>query len=208
MAELEDLYSRFNSLERLIAPKEAEIQGLKNEVAIVEAATDDERTRIRNDKLKLTEAQAQIRDLENKLASAREQRVTIEAEIARSQKVIADNEKAITDARSKIKSIEDEIRRLQNTADELRGKFSDLEVEVERIRTEISLAETKAENYRQQIANLNARIDVERGNLVQPDLDNINAMIASLKRAIPTVQGEIDRHYYYCYGAGVEEKAV
>lgn len=27
-------------------------------------------------------------------------------------------------------------------------------------------------------------------------------MIASLKRSIPTVQGEIDRHYYYCYGEG------
>ena len=27
-------------------------------------------------------------------------------------------------------------------------------------------------------------------------------MIATLKRLIPTVQGEIDRHYYYCYGEG------
>jgi len=33
-------------------------------------------------------------------------------------------------------------------------------------------------------------------------------MIASLKRAIPTVQQEIDRHYYYCYGAGVQEQQV
>lgn len=31
-------------------------------------------------------------------------------------------------------------------------------------------------------------------------------MIASLKRMIPTVQGEIDRHYYYCYGAGAQER--
>ena len=27
-------------------------------------------------------------------------------------------------------------------------------------------------------------------------------MIATLKRLIPTAQSEIDRHYYYCYGAG------
>lgn len=30
-------------------------------------------------------------------------------------------------------------------------------------------------------------------------------MIATLKRLIPSVQKEIDRHYYYCYGEGVKE---
>ena len=30
-------------------------------------------------------------------------------------------------------------------------------------------------------------------------------MIATLKGFIPTVQGEIDRHYYYCYGDGAVE---
>lgn len=27
-------------------------------------------------------------------------------------------------------------------------------------------------------------------------------MIATLKRSIPAIQSEIDRHYYYCYGEG------
>lgn len=30
-------------------------------------------------------------------------------------------------------------------------------------------------------------------------------MISTLKRVIPSVQSEIDRHYYYCYGEGVKE---
>ena len=78
----------------------------------------------------------------------------------------------------------------------------DLEIEVERLRTEISIAEQKADTYRKDIANLQSRIDVEKTRLAHPELDGINDMIAALKRMIPTVQGEIDRHYYYCYGAG------
>ena len=48
------------------------------------------------------------------------------------------------------------------------------------------------------------RIDTERGRIRQPELDNLNDMIATLERMIPSVQSEIDRHYYYCYGDGVQ----
>ena len=50
------------------------------------------------------------------------------------------------------------------------------------------------------------RIDTERARIREPELDNLNQMIATLKRMIPTVQSEIDRHYYYCYGEGVQEE--
>lgn len=71
LADLENSYAKFNALEREIAPKDAQVAGFKSEIAIIERANDDERTRIATDKLKLTEAQALIRDLETRLAAAR-----------------------------------------------------------------------------------------------------------------------------------------
>lgn len=80
-----------------------------------------------------------------------------------------------------------------------------MEIEVERLRTDIAVAEAKADNYRGQIRDLEARINNEKKKL-QPDaLDDLNEMIATLKGFIPSVQAEIDRHYYYCYGEGAVE---
>lgn len=148
LTQLEDLYSRFNAVEREVAPKEAEVAGIKREIDIINAASDEERNRISNDRIKLTEAQALIRDLENRLADAREQRTTIEAAILRAEATISSDSAKITDARAKIKALEAEIRSLQDKSDGLRAQYSDIEIEVERLRVEISIAETKAENYR------------------------------------------------------------
>lgn len=205
VAQLEDLYSRFNAVEREVAPREAEVAGIKKEVDLINAASDEERNRITNDKIKLTEAQALIRDLENRLAAAREQRTTIELAISRAEASIAADSTKIADARAKIKALEAEIRSLQGRSDELRGQYSDIEIEVERLRVEISIAETKAETYRNQIADLQAKIEIQRNNLVQPELTAINDMIATLQTSIPNIQKEIDRHYYYCYGGGAQE---
>ena len=93
VAELETLYRRFNAVEREIAPKQAEVEGLKQEVKIINAASDAERNRINNDRLKLTETQARIRDLENRLAAARDQRAAVLANIANSESIISKNNK-------------------------------------------------------------------------------------------------------------------
>lgn len=70
----------------------------------------------------------------------------------------------------------------------MRGRYSDLEIEVERLRTEIAIAEAKADGYRAQIAEYRDRIAKEEQRQYQPELDSINEMIATLKRAIPSVQ--------------------
>lgn len=154
VSALEDLYKQFNAVEFEIAPKEATLSGLKNEVRIINDASDAERNRINNDKLKLTEAQAQIRDLESRLAVARDQRAALQASIKNSQAIIASNDKKISDARDKIDILEGEIIKLTVEVDGLRGKYSDLEVEVERLRTEISIAQAKADQYRADISVL------------------------------------------------------
>ena len=74
------------------------------------------------------------------------------------------------------------------------------------MRTEIAIAETKAQNYRDDIADLQMRIDTERARIRQPELDSLNEMISTLQRIVPSVQSEIDRHYYYCYGEGVQQE--
>lgn len=101
--------------------------------------------------------------------------------------------------------MESEISRLRDEVDRLRARFNDLEIETERLRTDIAIAESKADRYRTQIRDLEARVNVENKKLRNSDLDDLNDMINTLNRFIPTVQAEIDRHYYYCYGPGSVE---
>lgn len=75
-------------------------------------------------------------------------------------------------------------------------------MKVGRLRTEISVAETKKAKLLKDIADYQDRIDFEKKKNVTTDLTKLNAMIDNLKRIIPTVESEVDRHYYYCFGDG------
>ena len=63
-----------------------------------------------------------------------------------------------------------------------------MEVKVERLRTDISVAQNKADRYRTQIRDFQRRIDEETKKTSTDDLDDLNDMIETLKRFIPTVQ--------------------
>ena len=58
-------------MEANIAPNEAKIAGYEKEISILTASSDAERNRIANDRLRLTEIESLIRDLEAQLAEAR-----------------------------------------------------------------------------------------------------------------------------------------
>ena len=68
--ELEKCYQDFNAVESQIAPNEARVAGYEKEIEILMKSSDEERNRIANDRLKLTEVEALIRDLRNKLTNA------------------------------------------------------------------------------------------------------------------------------------------
>lgn len=164
------------------------------------ASSDAERNRIANDRLRLTEIESNIRSLESELADARNRESALNASIKKSTDAIARNDDRVRDLRDRIRALEDEIRRLRDEIDRTRAKYNDLEVKVERLRNDLAVANAKADRYRDQIRDLNARIAAQRKNTSTDDLEDLNEMIETLKKFIPRVQSEIDRHYYYCYG--------
>ena len=202
VAQLEPLYKQFNEVESQIAPNEARVAGYEKEISILQNANNEERNRIANDRLKLTETEARIRDLQNQLNAARDTQAALQASIAKSQALIAANDKKIADARAAIDQLEATIRRLRDQADAIRAKITELEIRVERVRTDISVALAKDDQFAKQIADLKARRAVEESKLVDKDLDSLLEMVATLTRILPSVQMEIDRQYYYCYGEG------
>ena len=202
IAQLEPLYKQFNEVESQIAPNEARVAGFEREIEILQKSNDEERNRINNDNLKLIETQARIRDLQNQLNTARDTQAALEASIARSTALIAENNAKIAAARASIDDLEATIRRLRDQADAIRAKITELEVRVERVRTDISVAQAKDDQLADQIADLKNRIAVEETKLVDGDLANLLDMVETLTRILPTVQMEIDRQYYFCYGDG------
>ena len=93
--ELEDVYNRFNAVEAEIPPREAQVAGYEKEIRILTKSSDAERNRIAQEKLRLTETEALIRDLENQLRNARNRKEALEASIKKSEWVIAENDKKI-----------------------------------------------------------------------------------------------------------------
>lgn len=138
--------------------------------------------------------------MESQLADARNREAALNASISKSNDAIARNNQRVKDLRAQIAALENEVSRLRDELDRTRAKYNDLEIKVERLRTDLNVANSKADNYRAQIRDLEGRIAEERRKTPTDDLDDLNSMIAALKKFIPTIQGEIDRHYYYCYG--------
>lgn len=145
-----------------------------------------------------------LRDLENQLRAAKDRKNALEASIKRSEGVIAENDKRVADARDKIRQLDKEIDDLQDKANALRSKFTELEIKVERLRTDIAVAEEKEDNINAEIDRNTNKINFEKKKIAQDELDDLTRMIEDLKALVPSVEEEIDRHYYYCYGEGVD----
>lgn len=205
IALLETVYAQFNQVESQIAPNEAKVAGYEKELALLTKNADEERNRVTNDRLKLTEVQAKIRDLEAQLKAAKDREAALQASITKSLTIIADDEAKIAEVRRNIKELEDTIAKLRDQADALKAKSNELEIQVERLRTDITVAQTKEARFNQQIQDLQDKINIENKKIVTGDLDSLNRMIATLKRLEPSTQKEIDRHYYYCFGDGKVE---
>jgi len=116
--------------------------------------------------------------------------------------LIRDNNAKIANIRTTIAEINAKIRNLQDTVDRLKREANQLEVDLERARTDLSVARAKDDNYNNEIRDLNDRINEEKPKLVDSELKRLRNMIDVLNKIIPTIESEIDRHYYYCYGAG------
>lgn len=84
IARLEDVYSQFNHVEAQIAPNEAKVAGYEKEITLLTRNADEERNRIANDRLKLTEVESKIRDLERQLIDAKNRKSALENSIKKS----------------------------------------------------------------------------------------------------------------------------
>lgn len=167
---------------------------------------DDERRRISNDKLKLVETDNLIKDLETKLQNARDNKRSLENSITASDNIIKDNNNKIANIRTTIAEIAAKIKSLQDTVDRLKREANQLEVDLERSRTDLSVARVKDDNFNNQIRDLQDRINQEKPKLVDTELKRLRTIIDNLNKILPTIQTQIDREYYYCYGAGKVEE--
>lgn len=202
LTQLQSAYVDYNRVQDQIPVLQAQVTGNSNEIDILNKNSDGERNRIANDKLKLTEVQAEIAALQTRLALLQDNQAALQASIKKSQDKIAANDLAIAALKKKIADLETQIRTLNDQADTLNAQTKDLEVKVNRLRTDISVADAKKTKYLKDIQALQDKIAVQRKQQVPDQLNKINDMIATLKKMLPTVQSEIDRHYYYCFGEG------
>jgi len=202
VSRLQVLYNQINTVKAQVPPEEARIVGFENEISTYNRQNDDERNRISNDKLKLTQTDNLIKDLENRLREARDQKAALEASIAASEALIRDNNAKIANIRNTIADIQAKIKGLNDTIDRLRRDSNTLEVDLERARTDLSVAQVKDRRLADDIRNLQARIADQQPKLVDDDLNNLKVLIGKLNSTIPSIQSEIDREYYYCYGSG------
>lgn len=95
VANLENYYTKFNAIEANIAPNEAKVAGYEKEISILTGSSDAERNRIANDKLRLTEVEAIVRDYEARLYEARATESALEASIDKSKGIVSRNDARI-----------------------------------------------------------------------------------------------------------------
>jgi len=202
VTQLQTVYDSYNRIQDQIPVLQAQVVGNTNEIDIINKNSDIERTKISNDKLKLIDVQTQIAALQAQLAALQDNQAALLASIQKSQTKIAENDKVVADLIAKVTALEAQIKDLNDKADTLNAQIKDFEVRVNRLRTDISVADAKKTKYLKDIQNLQDQIAIQRKLQVPDSLNKINDMINSLRKMLPAVQSEIDRHYYYCFGNG------
>jgi len=73
---------------------------------------------------------------------------------------------------------------------------------MERARTNLSTARGKDNKLANDIRRWRNRIEALRPNLRDDDLRNLRNLVTSLTGILPNISKDVDREYYYCYGAG------
>lgn len=116
--------------------------------------------------------------------------------------MIKTNQDKINNIRSTIADINAKIKQLTNTLDTLKRTANSNEVDLDRARTDLSVAQVKDTNWANDIKDLQSQINDQQPKLVDDELKKLRVLINNLNKSLPQIQSEIDREYYYCYGAG------
>ena len=202
LADLQAAYVNFNKVQSQIPIIEAQAKGGDQEIQILVKNSDAARNGLANDKLKLADIANQIAAINTKLQTLQSQQTYIQSAIDKGEANIAANEASIVRINAKIDDLQAQIRTLADQSDTFSANAKDLEVKVGRLRTDISVLEAKKARILKDNADLTARITIERKKILPDQLLKLNEMLVSLRNFIPTVESEIDRHYYYCFGDG------
>lgn len=202
LTDLQTAYANYNKIDSQIPVLEAQVAGNTKEIDILTKSSETERNAVNNNRLKLSDIINQINTLQGQLKILQDKQAAVLASIDKATKSIANNDAAILALKTKIAGFQATLRDLQDKSDTFSSQTRDLEVKVNRLRTDISTADAKKTRYLNDIAGWNDRIDIERRKAGAADLTKLNGMVDGLKKLIPTVESEVDRHYYYCFGDG------
>lgn len=145
---------------------------------------------------------AEIANLQAKLKSLLDQQAVLNASVSKGEANIAKNEQSIAAIRIRIDDLSAQIRTLTDQSDTLSSQTKDLEVKTSRLRTDINVADAKKAKLLRDNANFQDSIALQKKKNIPEDLTKLRDMVTTLQKLVPTVEGEIDRHYYYCFGEG------
>ena len=202
VAKLDDFYNKIYTVKSQIPPEEARIAGYLKEIDILTKQNSDNQNRISNDNLKLVQTNNLIRDIQTRLQDAKDLRDSLTASIAANTALIKDNNTKIANIRVSIDEVNAKIRGLKDTLDGLNKAANTLEVDVQRARTDLSVAQAKDKVFADQIKDFQNQITVQQPRLRDDDLLKLRTLITNLTLTVPQIQNQINREYYYCYGAG------
>jgi len=202
VAKLDDFYNKIYTVKTQIPPEEARIAGYLKEIDILTKQNSDNQNRISNDNLKLVQTNNLIRDIQTRLQDAKDLRDSLTASIAANTALIKDNNTKIANIRVSIDEVNAKIRGLKDTLDGLNKAANTLEVDVQRARTDLSVAQAKDKVFADQIKDFQNQITVQQPRLRDDDLLKLRTLITNLTLTVPQIQNQINREYYYCYGAG------
>jgi chromosome segregation ATPase len=205
VAKLDDFYNKVYTVKTQIPPEEARIAGYLKEIDILTKQNTDNQNRITNDNLKLVQTNNLIRDIQTRLQDAKDLRDSLTASIAANTALINDNNTKIANIRISIDEVNAKIRALKDTLDGLNKAANTLEIDVQRARTDLSVAQAKDKVFADQIKDFQNQIAVQQPRLRDDDLLKLRTLISNLTLTLPQIQNQINREYYYCYGAGKVE---
>jgi uncharacterized phage infection (PIP) family protein YhgE len=201
LTTLNNAYNEYNKGNIELTPYTLNITANLQSVSKLTNTLTTTTAQLKADNQSLANTETLIASLQQQLANAQANKVTLQARILTEANTISDTQKTIDYLNADNVNLNNQINAINDNKDVLRANFQSLEGQAKEIKNTIASYQAQQAQYISQISILKAQLQQANLNTDDIALTAVQQTIANLNLTIPTLKQQIDYVKFNCNGA-------
>ena len=201
LSNLQNAYNLFNAGNVDLTPYNLNISANLQSISKLTNTLTTTTAQLRADNQSLANTETLIASLEQQLATARSNRVTLQARILQQSQTLTDTQKNIDFLNADNVKLNNQINAIIANRDILQSGYQSLEAQAQDLRSTIASYQAQQAQYTSQISVLRSQLQQATLNTDTTALNTLQQTITNLNSTIPALKQQIDFVKFNCNGA-------